>query len=195
MSWAWWPVVQGTPAVSSVRYLQSSNRQYRCRSEKQIRISHRACNSWRWAPAGVPDGAAMPQCGTMLTFKIKLGVQSHFKGMCVYISWELQEYLIAECAELLGFTKWYQLTEQIINGTDAGRGRDVWKAHQDIHPPSSSHIPSLCLTSMFPSSFVIHCNSSQSLLCFWVCKSVCLSRAVSNVFNQLHSFTPVRRAD
>lgn len=123
----------------------------RCRSEKQIWVSHRACNGWHWAPAAIPDGAAMPQRGTTLTFKIKLGVQSHFKGMCVYIPRELQEYLIADCAELLGFAKWYQLTEQIINGTDAGRGRKVWKARQDIHPPSSSRVPSLCLMSVFPS--------------------------------------------
>jgi len=99
----------------------------------------------------MPDGAARPQCGTALTFKIKLGVQSHFEGMCVYITRELQEYLVAECAELLGFAKWYQLTEQIINGTDAGRGREVCKAPQDTHPPSSSHIPSLCLMSVLPS--------------------------------------------
>lgn len=93
----------------------------------------------------------MLQSSTTVVFKIKLGVQSHFKGMWVYIPQELQEYRVAECAELLGFAKWYQLTERIINGTDTGRGREVWKAHQNIYPPSSSHVASLCLTPMFPS--------------------------------------------
>lgn len=42
-------------------------------------------SSWHWAPAGAPDGAAVPQSGTTLTFKIKLGVRSHCKGMSAYI--------------------------------------------------------------------------------------------------------------
>lgn len=42
-------------------------------------------SSWHWAPAGTPDGAAVPQSSTTLTFRIKLGVQSHCKGMSVHI--------------------------------------------------------------------------------------------------------------
>lgn len=113
-----------------MRYLQSADWQdtarVRDKSEQVTGLAESPGSSgWHRAPADIPDGAATSQRGTTLTFEIKLGVRSHCKGMCVYIPRELQEYLVAECAELFGFAKRYQLTEQIINGTDTCRGREV----------------------------------------------------------------------
>lgn len=63
----------------------------------------------------------------------------------------------------------------LAKGKVGQRGRDSWETRQAVHPLSSSHVPSSCLTPVLPSSFVTHCKSSQSFLCFeFANQSACL---------------------